>query len=50
MEKVRLNITQKEFKQLSKTTNVYDKVTQKLDEFNFTHNNIKLATDIDISM
>lgn len=34
----------------SKTTNVYDKVTQKLDEFNFTHNNIKLATDIDISI
>lgn len=35
---------------VSKTTNVYDKVTQKLDEFNFTHNNIKLATDIDISI
>lgn len=34
----------------SKTINVYDKVTQKLDEFNFTHNNIKLATDIDISI
>lgn len=34
----------------SKTINVYDKVTQKLDEFNFTHNNIKLSTDIDISI
>lgn len=34
----------------NKTINVYDKVTQKLDEFNFTHNNIKLATDIDISI
>lgn len=33
-----------------KNINIYDKVTQKLDEFNFTHNNIKLATDIDISI
>lgn len=30
--------------------NVYDKVTQRLNEFNFLHSNIKLATDIDISI
>lgn len=34
----------------NKQVNVYDKVTQKLNEFNFLHNNIKLATDIDISI
>jgi len=30
--------------------NVYDKVTQKLNAHNFLHSNIKLATDIDISL
>lgn len=30
--------------------NVYDEVTQKLDEFNFWHSNIKINTDINISI
>lgn len=32
----------------SETKNVYDSVSQKLDEYNFWHNNIKLHSDITI--
>lgn len=28
--------------------NVYDEVSQKLDEFNFWHSNIKIASDINV--
>lgn len=30
--------------------NVYDEVTQKLDEYNFWHSNIKLSTDVNIPL
>ncbi|SCL85047.1 S8 family peptidase [Sporanaerobacter sp. PP17-6a] len=30
--------------------NVYDEVTQKLDEFNFWHSNIKISSDVNISI
>ena len=31
-------------------SNVYDKVAQKLDEYNFWHSNVKISTDVDISI
>jgi len=30
--------------------NVYDEVTQKLDEYNFWHSNIKVSSDVNISI
>lgn len=33
-----------------KKENVYDEVTQKLDEYNFWHSNIKVATDVNIPL
>lgn len=34
----------------SKKGNVYDEVTQKLDEYNFWHSNIKIANDINLTI
>lgn len=34
----------------SKKGNVYDEVTQKLDEYNFWHSNIKIANDVNLTI
>ncbi len=34
----------------ARETNIYDEVTQRLDEYNFWHSNVKIATDVSVSV